>query len=168
MAPDDQAFLDQLNSSRGVFTDFEWTSQRPIADKLADGPLIDDSGGDAVVVRRSDGQPIGVVDWHAVYYGPKKAPHNRVWAVGRELVAGARGQGYGTEVLWLLVDWLFTTTGVNRVEVHTEPDNAASRRSIERVGFTQEGVLRGAVYRAGAFRDLVIYGMDKRQWEVLG
>lgn len=167
MTAADQDLLDGLNASRGAFTDFEWKQQRSIAEKLADGPLIDASGGDAVVVRLADDRPIGIVDWRAVYYGPKKAPNNRVWAIGRELAAEARGQGYGTEVLWLLVDWLFRATDANRVEIHTEPDNHASWRSIERVGIPREGILRGAVYRHGAYRDVVVYGTDRQLWEVL-
>lgn len=35
---------------------------------------------------------------------------------------------------------------------------------FEWVGFAREGVLRGAVFRAGAWRDLVLYALLRERW----
>jgi RimJ/RimL family protein N-acetyltransferase len=54
-----------------------------------------------------------------------------------------RGRGYGREAQRQLVDRLFRTEGARRVQAGTDPGNLAERRCLERLGFTEEGVLRG-------------------------
>ena len=68
-----------------------------------------------------------------------------------------RGHGYGTEAQTLLAAWLFAATNTNRVEAQTDIDNLPEQRSLEKAGFTREGVTRGSQFRAGAFHDLVMY-----------
>jgi len=55
--------------------------------------------------------------------------------LGFGLAAPYRGRGYGTEVARGLSDWLLAQPGVTRVIGRVEPDNTASRRALERVGF---------------------------------
>ena len=51
-----------------------------------------------------------------------------------------------------------TRRGFARVELLAAVGNAGSRRVAERIGFTQEGVLRSAANGRGAERvDLVLY-----------
>jgi RimJ/RimL family protein N-acetyltransferase len=102
---EDQPFMDRLNANRSPYTSFERPRRRTLAEKLAAGPLVDEHGGDALVARRADDTPIGVVDWHAVYYGPRSETRSRSWMVGRELLPEYRGHGYGKEVMRLLIDW---------------------------------------------------------------
>lgn len=110
-----------------------------------------------LVVRAQDGVPIGDVNWHPVWYGPNS--RSRALNIGINLVPAERGRGYGTEAQRLLALHLFATTGVYRVEASTDVENVAEQRSLEKAGFHREGVLRGAQHRAGAWHDLVQYGM---------
>jgi [ribosomal protein S5]-alanine N-acetyltransferase len=50
------------------------------------------------------------------------------------------------------------------LEATTDADNVAEQKALERVGFAREGVLRGAVFRDGAWRDLVLYALLREQW----
>ncbi|MGH3167943.1 MAG: GNAT family N-acetyltransferase, partial [Trebonia sp.] len=59
--------------------------------------------------------------------------------------------------------YLFAHTPVNRVEAWTEDGNIAEQRSLEKAGFTQEGVRRGAAWRDGAWRDGVLYGILREE-----
>ncbi|MEO6713505.1 MAG: GNAT family protein, partial [Mycobacteriales bacterium] len=52
---------------------------------------------------------------------------------------------------------LFATTDVFRIEASTDVENVAEQRSLERAGFTREGVLRRAQFRSGAYHDIVLY-----------
>ena len=70
-----------------------------------------------------------------------------------------RGLGYGTEAQRLLADYLFVNTEVNRVEASTDVQNFAEQRALEKAGFTRDGVLRGAQYRAGGWHDLAVYSI---------
>jgi RimJ/RimL family protein N-acetyltransferase len=47
---------------------------------------------------------------------------------------------------------------VERLEASTDIDNVAEQRALEKAGFLREGVLRHAQYRAGSWRDVVLYG----------
>jgi RimJ/RimL family protein N-acetyltransferase len=103
----------------------------------------------------ADGKPIGDVSWHRVTYGPnaKSAAFN----IGIGLQPQFRGQGLGTRVQRLLAQHLFATTDVFRIEASTDVENVAEQRSLEKAGFRREGVIRGAQFRAGSYRDLVAY-----------
>jgi RimJ/RimL family protein N-acetyltransferase len=79
------------------------------------------------------------------------------WNIGIDLVPEGRGQGFGTEAQRLLAGYLFATTKVNRVEASTDVENMSEQRSLEKAGFTREGVVRGAQFRGGSFHDLVVY-----------
>ncbi|MEU4725631.1 GNAT family protein [Nonomuraea dietziae] len=70
-----------------------------------------------------------------------------------------RGKGYGTEAQRRLVRYLFEHTTANRIQASTEIENIAEQRALEKAGFTREGVLRGCGFRAGAWRDGVLYSV---------
>jgi RimJ/RimL family protein N-acetyltransferase len=59
-----------------------------------------------------------------------------------------RGEGYGTDAVGVLVRWLVSQPDVGRVEAEVEPDNVASRRLLQRLGFTQTGDVRGRLWFA--------------------
>jgi RimJ/RimL family protein N-acetyltransferase len=143
--------------TRGEFNDFDLPpgDWREIREALALGPLRNDRNGEMVVERLSDGEPIGVVSWHEVHYGPGAT--SRAWNIGIALIPEARGHGYGGTAQRLLADELFATTDANRVEAQTDVDNVAEQRALEKAGFVREGTARGAQFRAGEYHDLLTY-----------
>ena len=54
---------------------------------------------------------------------------------------------------------ILAATLVERIEAETDVENVAEQRALERAGFTREGVLRHAQFRAGRWRDSVIYSI---------
>jgi RimJ/RimL family protein N-acetyltransferase len=139
----------------GGFNDFGMEPRPTPRDVLAKGPLRDEGRGTMIVELVEDGRPIGTVGWIKLRYGPN--PESDVWNVGIELVPGARGRGYGTEAQRLVAAYLFETTRANRVEASTDVSNLAEQRSLDKAGFTREGIARGAQFRAGEYHDLVVY-----------
>jgi RimJ/RimL family protein N-acetyltransferase len=105
-----------------------------------------------LAVALADGSCIGWVTWRRV--GPAGALE-----VGIALLPEHRGRGLGTEAQRQLVDYLFRTTTVHRIQAGTEVDNVAEQRALERVGFQREGVQRALYFRDGAWRDSVMYGL---------
>lgn len=147
--------LDEWSASRdGGFNDLGPRDPAP-REALANGPIRNDGNGTLIVEPLDSGQPIGTVSWHAVNYGP--GPRSIVWNMGIDLIPEGRGRGYGTEAQRLLADYLFATTGVNRVEASTDVENMAEQRSLEKAGFQREGIVRGAQFRAGTHHDLVVF-----------
>lgn len=55
--------------------------------------------------------------------------------------------------------YLFAHTTVYRIEASTEVGNIAEQRTLEKAGFTREGVMRGIGWRDGAWRDDVLYSI---------
>ncbi len=107
--------------------------------------------GELVVTDASD-HPLGTVSWRPVTYGPSAGSQG--FDIGISLRPAARGQGHGGRAQRLLADYLFATTGVHRVQASTDVDNLAEQGALRRAGFTFEGVLRGAQWRAGQYRSL--------------
>jgi RimJ/RimL family protein N-acetyltransferase len=105
---------------------------------------------------------VGEVQWHAVLQGPG----SRSWNIGIALLGTARGQGYGSRAQRMLAEYLFSHTQVNRVEAGTETGNVAEQRALEKAGFTREGVQRGSCFRAGVWRDMVVYSMLRQEVEL--
>ena len=78
------------------------------------------------------------------------------------------GQGYTSEAVRLLVDYLFSSKKVNRISLVIVPENAPSRRIAEKCGFQLEGTARGAFFNGGRNVDVLIYALlrdDPRPWQ---
>jgi RimJ/RimL family protein N-acetyltransferase len=126
--------------------------------RFAGGGLIAEQHGLLAVVLGRAGEPaefIGDVSWRREQTGPS----SYTWGIGVGLLARARGHGYGTRAQRLLAEYLFAHTQVNRIAAETEVGNIAEQRSLEKAGFTREGILRGASFRAGQWRDMVSYSI---------
>lgn len=109
----------------------------------------------------ADGEYIGTVSWHPVHYGPIPAP---ALNFGIGLIPSGRGKGFGTEAQRLLVAYLFENTTVNRVEASTDVENLAEQRSLEKAGLLREGVCQGCHFRAGEYRDMVVFGIVRADY----
>ncbi len=77
------------------------------------------------------------------------------------------GNGYVTEAVQLLVDYLFWAKKEHRIQLVIVPENAASRRIAVKCGFTLEGTVRGAFFNQGRSQDVLLYSLlstDPRPW----
>jgi len=74
------------------------------------------------------------------------------------------GRGLMHEALVALVGHGFEGLNLNRIEADIDPRNAASRRTLERLGFTLEGRLRERWIVAGEVSDTELYGLLSREW----
>ena len=140
---------------RGEFNHFGIPPPRSTREALAKGPFRNERNGELIVERLARWPPIGAVSWHRVGYGPNEG--SAAWNIGISLIPSERGRGYGAEAQRLLADYLFATTGFDRVEASTDVENIAEQRALEKAGFVREGLLRGAQERSGVRHDLVNY-----------
>ena len=67
------------------------------------------------------------------------------------------------EAVTRVIDQLFAE-GQRRVFADTDPDNVASRRLLERLGFRLEGMLRGEWETHIGVRDTALYGLLREEW----
>lgn len=56
----------------------------------------------------------------------------------------------------LLTSFCFREMNLHKVKVSVFDFNAAAIRCYEKCGFVREGVLRGEIFRDGAYRDVVL------------
>lgn len=115
-----------------------------------DPRALQDGGGARSLAVHEHGVLVGTVSWHPVPHGPS-LPCVAL-KIGITLLEEHRGRGPGTAAQRLLVEHLFATTEVHRLEASTDVDNTAEQHALEKVGFQREGVLRGAQPRPGAAR----------------
>lgn len=92
---------------------------------------------------------------------------NRAWpkcTIGYELHPEARGKGYMNEALSCIIPWGFAHMELNRIEAQVHPSNSASLRSVERLGFKREGLLRQVGFWSGTYHDMYQYGLLREEW----
>jgi len=75
-------------------------------------------------------------------------------------------QGFGTQVMGLLLRHCFETLNLNRVFLRVYGANAPARRCYQKAGFVDEGCLRQAVFRRGGYDDVYIMGVLRSEWDV--
>lgn len=68
------------------------------------------------------------------------------------------GQGIGRALMEALLDLADNFLGLKRLELDVMVDNAAAIHLYESLGFEREGIQRAAIFRGGAFVDLLIMG----------
>ena len=84
---------------------------------------------------------------------------NRRAEVGFMLGRPHWGRGYAQEAVRAALRFGFEAMDLHRVEADTHPDNAASLRLLERLGFRREGHLRERWFTFGAWSDSVLLGL---------
>jgi RimJ/RimL family protein N-acetyltransferase len=110
-----------------------------------------------------------ICDENSVVIGHVSHFKERAYSTARELGwviydEAARGKGYATEAVSLLIDYVFNSFPINRVECVTSPLNLPSTRMAEKVGLTYEGTLRELVFVRGSYHDGAIYSMLRSEW----
>lgn len=78
-----------------------------------------------------------------------------------------RGQGYGTEVLRMLLRYAFDELNLYRLAATTVEYNTGAIRFFERAGFVVEVRRRQAVQRDGKRWDAVLLGLLRDEWKKL-
>jgi ribosomal-protein-serine acetyltransferase len=89
---------------------------------------------------------------------------NRSTELGYWVGAEFEGLGLITKTCRVLIDYAFEELGLNRVVISCAVENLKSRAIPERLGFTQEGLLRQSEWLQDHFTDMAVYGMLASEW----
>lgn len=84
--------------------------------------------------------------------------------IGYVLARAHWNRGFMHEALAALLAHGFGALALHRVEADIDPRNEASARSLERLGFTREGLLRERWIVDGEVSDSALYGLLARDW----
>ncbi|HEY5455615.1 MAG TPA: GNAT family protein [Acidothermaceae bacterium] len=124
--------------------------------------------GDAVRALRRDAR-LGLCYPFALLVGEQFAGQVTVGAIARGSANSAylgywiarqfAGRGIMPTALAMVIDHCFGDAGLHRVEANIRPENAASRRVVEKLGFRLEGTRERYIHIAGAWCDHLSYAL---------
>lgn len=155
---EDLPFLDRLSSDPEALGTFEWpgfTDVRTHRRRWEEDGYIGATSG-TVAIDVGDDLVAGIALWKSEGRG---VPRGVTYEIGIALVPEHRGRGLGTAAQRLLVDYIFDHTTANRVEAMTNGENVAEQRSLEKLGFQREGILRSRSFIRGNYSDVLVYGL---------
>lgn len=86
------------------------------------------------------------------------------WAqVGYWISQSHAGRGLTTLAVAMAVDHCFGPVGLHRIEIAIRPENVASLRVVEKLGFDQIGLSRAYLHIDGDWRDHLLFAMTVDQ-----
>ncbi|MDA8319545.1 MAG: GNAT family protein [Actinomycetota bacterium] len=94
---------------------------------------------------------------------------NIIWGSARSASVGYwvdqefAGRGVIPTALAMALDHSFTVVGLHRIEATIRPENRASRRVVEKLGFHDEGIRRRSLHVDGAWRDHICYALTAEE-----
>jgi [ribosomal protein S5]-alanine N-acetyltransferase len=101
-----------------------------------------------------DGRFVGQVTVTGITWGSAR------WGqVGYWIDRTVAGQGITPTAVALVVDHCFQVLGLHRIEIAVRPENAASLRVVEKLGFRREGEAPRYLHIDGDWRNHVIFGL---------
>lgn len=146
------------------FQDWPLPYTRDLAHELLDG--LEDTNGPTTdlwvqlaIARIDDDELVGDL---AVWLDTQGA----LAMIGYTLAPEHQGKGYASEAAGALVDWL-VAKGVHRIAATLDPENLASARVLERLGFRYTGTARSAAFVRGAWEDdarFEILAPERKAW----
>jgi [ribosomal protein S5]-alanine N-acetyltransferase len=83
----------------------------------------------------------------------------RMGSAGYWVSRDVAGRGVIPTALALAVDHCFFTVGLHRIEVNIRPENEASLRVVQKLGFRQEGVRERFLHIDGDWRDHLSFAL---------
>ena len=156
--------LQAAGADEKLWTYFVWSFAAPEAMKrFVESALADQQAGTALpfaIVDVASGATVG-----STRFGMIDRHHRRA-AIGWTWLAPAHQRGaLNTEMKYLMLRHAFEALGLLRVEFKTDVLNEKSRRALERIGATQEGIFRNhMVMHTGKIRDSVWFSVIDRDW----
>jgi ribosomal-protein-alanine N-acetyltransferase len=141
-----------------------WDTHRSVEDseeflrQATEGYERGDFGGWGVVLKDS-GAFIGTCGLDAGY-----APEHARAELGYVLSREHWGRGLMSEAVREVIRFGFERLELNRMEARCIAANTASARVMEKAGMTYEGTLREREFIKGAYRDMKLYSILKREY----
>jgi [ribosomal protein S5]-alanine N-acetyltransferase len=118
---------------------------------------LDDQSGMPFVVE-VQGQVQGQLNVANVMYGSVSSAVLGYW-VSPEVA----GRGVTPTAVALVTDYLMDEVGLHRVEINVRPENTASLRVIQKLGFRYEGLKQRYIHINGDWRDHYVFALTKEE-----
>ena len=140
----------------GEYNPLRQTSKTEI-EKDFDKSTLEQTG---FIIEKKDGSKIGYICHFILVH-----PVGKLLEIGYSLVPSERGKGNGTEAVEIMVDYLFLSKDITRVQACTDTRNLASQKALEKAGFKKEGTMRKYLFLRGELRDAYSYSILREEWK---
>lgn len=131
---------------------FEYLSNKEVY-RFEPGEPVDRQQAQEMAIELSTSPDFWAVELHVDHkvigqiYFKQVEPHELMtWEVGYILNPNYQRKGYGSEGVSALVRTGFAAAGIHRVVAHCNPENTASWKLLEKVGFRREGLLKKNIF----------------------
>lgn len=149
-----RAWINDEEVRRGTGTEgpvSDWEHRRWYAS------VMDDPAQRVFLIAQGIGNqanPVGAIGLRAIHWRSRQAEY---WIYLGD--PQARGQGLAEDASRLLLRFAFRTLGLHRVSLQVNITNQPAIHLYRRLGFVEEGRLRGAVFADGRFLDRLLLSM---------
>lgn len=103
--------------------------------------------------------PIGKINYSQIFKGLFQACY-----LGYGIDKDFEGKGIMTRALRLTIDYMFNEINLHRIMANYLPDNLASARLLEKLGFVIEGTAKNYLMINGVWRDHVLTSLTNQNW----
>ena len=121
---------------------------------------LDDQSGLPCVIEYQ-GEVVGQLNVANILYGSVSSA-----VIGYWVVPEVAGKGVTPTSVALIADYLFNVVGLHRAEIDIRPENIASLRVVQKLGFRYEGLKERYIHINGAWRDHFVFALTHE--EVIG
>ena len=105
-------------------------------------------GGGVPLVMEHDGEVVGQLNIWGIMHGSLSSATIGYWISER-----VAGRGVTPTAVAMATDLAFTELGLHRMEICVRPENRASVRVVQKLGFRYEGLRRNFIHIDGNWRD---------------
>lgn len=162
--PNDQAFVFEGLSHPDVIryygVQFHTYEATRIQMEWFEHIIKENSGQWWKIVNLQTGERLGAIGMN------NYQPQHRCTEIGYWLLPQFWKKGIISEVLPLMLQYLFADRKMHRVAATVEEGNEASSRILEKAGFVLEGVQRDCEFKNGAFITLKWYSLLEDEWRL--
>ena len=92
-------------------------------------------------------------------------PVEKAQEIGYAVLPSERKKGYCSEAVMIMVDYLFLSKDIVRIQAHADVRNEGSQKVLEKAGFKKEGVVRKDAFFYGEWRDGYLYSILREEWK---
>lgn len=144
----------------GSYSDFPTQISKAQLEKRIFEPQIPQMQWVDFIIQKKDGTKIG---WMPHYIS---SPNLGWTEIGFYITPTERRKGYGTEATKIIVNYLFQTKPMPRIQAVTSIHNKPAQRILTKAGFKKEGTLRKALWtRKTQWTNAYIYSILREEWK---
>jgi ribosomal-protein-alanine N-acetyltransferase len=77
----------------------------------------------------------------------------------------SRKKGYCSEATSLIIDFLFLSDTIARIQALANVENIGSQKTLQKAGLRKEGILRKYAFVYGHWADFVMMSILREEWD---